>query len=123
MFDFEQLRVYQKALTLNKRIFAFLKINRNIDYFLQDQLKRASVSIPINIAEGVGRLSKLDRRRFFIIARGSTFELIAILQIIFDQYKIGKNDYKDIKIYVEDLVKMLSGLIKNVQPKTHFRET
>ena len=123
MFDFEQLRVYQKALTLNKKIFAFLKINRNIDYFLQDQLKRASVSIPINIAEGVGRLSKLDRRRFFIIARRSTFELIAILQIIFDQYKIDKNNYKDIKIYVEDLVKMLSGLIKNVQPKTHFRET
>jgi four helix bundle protein len=118
MFDFEQLSVYRKTLDLNKKIFAFLKAHKNIDFFLQDQLKRASTSILINIAEGVGRFTRADRRHFYVISRGSAFEVAAILQIIFNQYVLSQDDYKSLKSDVEEISKMLFGLIKNVRLKS-----
>ena len=48
-------------------------------YSLADQLKRAALSVPVNIAEGVGRTSVADRRRHYAIARGSAMECAAIL--------------------------------------------
>lgn len=117
MFDFEQLNVYQKALGLTKIIFKFLEVNKNIDYFLQDQLKRAVTSIVLNIAEGVGRFTVPDRRRFYIISRGSAFEVIAIMQIIANQYVISSLDYENIRNSTEEISKMLFGLINKTTLK------
>jgi len=118
MFDFEQLNVYQKSLSLNKKVFKFLKTNKNIDFFLQNQLKRSSTSISLNIAEGVGRFTIPDRRRFYVISRGSAFEVIATLQIILQQYQINKEDIQEIGAYVEEVSRMLFGLIKQTSIKT-----
>jgi four helix bundle protein len=49
---------------------------------LRDQLERASTSIVLNIAEGLGRLSRVDKARFFVIARGSTMESAAIVDVL-----------------------------------------
>ncbi len=117
MFDFEQLHVYQKALELNKNIFIFLKSNKQIDFFLQDQLKRASVSIVLNIAEGVGRSTKLDRKRFYIISKSSAFETAACLSVINNQYSIDQDWLKRTRAELESIVKMLFSLIKKVQVK------
>ena len=105
MFDFEQLTVYQKALKLNDKIFKFLKKYKNIDYFLQDQLKRASTSIALNIAEGVGRFTVPDRRRFYVISRGSAFEVVAVMQMIIRQYPIDINEYREIRSDTEEICK------------------
>ena len=48
---------------------------------LKDQLKRASLSVPLNLAEGYGRISKADQKRFFKIALGSARECQALLQL------------------------------------------
>ena len=118
MFDFEQLSVYKKSLDLNKKIFNFLKSNNHIDLFLQNQLKRASVSIVLNIAEGNGRFTVPDRRRFFVISRGSAFEVFAVMQVIRNIYSINLNICKEIVTDTEEISKMLFGLIKNVTIKT-----
>lgn len=118
MFDFEQLTVYQRALKLNKKIFDFLKANSKIDFFLQDQLKRASTSIVLNIAEGVGRFTVADRRRFYVISRGSAFETAAILQIIYRQYNFDKNIYSSFQSELKEISKMLFGLINNTKLKS-----
>ncbi len=118
MFDFEQLNVYKKSLELNKKVFVFLKENKQIDHFLQNQLKRSSVSIPLNIAEGVGRFTIPDRRRFYVISRGSAFEVIATLQIIKNQYPINMEEYDIIRSDVEEISKMLFGLMKKTTIKT-----
>ena len=84
MFDFEKLDVYKKAKAFNSGIRAFIKTTK-LDPTTTDQLRRASFSIVLNLAEGSGRFTKPDRRNFFIIARSSVFECIAILDVLKDE--------------------------------------
>jgi len=111
MFDFEKLTVYIKIKELNKEILFFLKLNKNIDPFLKNQLKRASISIVINIAEGSGRFTKPDKKNFYIIARGSTYECVSILDIIKDEKYIFEDEFLKFYKKFEEISKMLLGLI------------
>jgi hypothetical protein len=61
MFDFEKLEIYKKAKTFNKETFSFINKNKSLDTTTKGQLRRASFSIMLNIAEGSGRFSKADR--------------------------------------------------------------
>ncbi len=85
MFDFENLDVYKLAKKLNKEILRFLKENKQTDPYIRDQLKRASISIVINIAEGSGKFSKADKRNFYTIARGSVYECVSLVELIFEE--------------------------------------
>ncbi|MFT6815819.1 MAG: four helix bundle protein [Sphingobacteriales bacterium] len=87
MFDFEKLTVYSKAKSYNNKISGFIE-NNNLSRIVQNQLSRASFSIMLNIAEGSGRFSKPDKRNFFVIARGSSFECVAIFDFLKDQKKL-----------------------------------
>jgi four helix bundle protein len=80
MFDFEKLEVYKKAKIFNADIRKFIKATK-LDNTTNDQLRRAAFSVVLNLAEGSGRFSKPDRRNFFIIARSSVFECVAILDV------------------------------------------
>jgi len=113
MFDFERLDVYRKAKELNKEILKFLRENKQIDSYLRDQLSRASISIAINIAEGSGKFSKADKRNFYTIARGSTYECVSLLEIIFEENQITKEKFDSFYQKFETLSKMLLGLINS----------
>lgn len=63
---------------LNKEILKFLKENKRVNSYLRDQLRRASISVVINIAEGSGKFSKADKKNFYIIARGSVCECVSL---------------------------------------------
>ncbi len=77
MFDFQKLDVYQKAKEFNKDITKTLA-SKAFDRVTNDQLRRASFSIMLNIAEGSSRFSKKDRRNFLVVSRGSAFECAAV---------------------------------------------
>jgi four helix bundle protein len=113
MFDFEKLEVYKKAKELNHEILAFLRDSKSIDNYIRDQLKRASISIVINIAEGSGKLSKADKRNFYTIARGSVYECVSLLEIIYDEGYIESGKYEYFKARYEIISKMLLGLIRS----------
>jgi len=81
MFDFEKLEVYKRAKEFNSEISLLLTGN-NIYRIAKDQLKRASLSIALNIAAGSSRFSKPDRKNFLVIADESLFECMAILDIL-----------------------------------------
>ena len=87
MFDFEKLIVYQKAKGFNLATRTYLQ-NTKLDPSTADQLRRASLSIVLNIAEGSGRFSKPDRKNFFTISRSSIFECIAIYDVLKHEYLI-----------------------------------
>ncbi|MEF2176078.1 MAG: four helix bundle protein [Candidatus Absconditabacteria bacterium] len=115
MFDFEKLEVYKKAKLFNKKILMYLNENKQLDYFLKDQLKRASISIVINIAEGSGRFTKPDKKQFYVISRGSIFEVISLLEIILDKGLIAKDIFDNFYQKGEEISKMLLGLIKSLE--------
>jgi len=111
MFDFENLNVYRKAKELNKEILKFLKKNKKIDFYLRDQLKRASISIVLNIAEGSGKFSKAEKRNFYTISRGFIYECVSLLELIFEDNQITKDEFNNFYQKYETLSKMLLGLI------------
>ena len=113
MFDFQNLDVYGKAKKLNKEVLNFLKENKQIDSYVRDQLKRASISIVINIAEGSGKFSKADKRNFYTIARGSVYECVSLLEIIIEDNQITKEKFNYFYSEFETISKMLLGLINS----------
>jgi four helix bundle protein len=113
MFDFENLEVYKKAKELNKEILGFLKENKQIDSYIRDQLKRASVSTVINVAEGSGKFSKADKRNFYTISRGSVYECVVLLEIILDENQVEKEEFDYFKQQLEIISKMLFSLINS----------
>lgn len=112
-FDFHNLEVYKKAKELNKDILRFLKENKNIDPYIRDQLKRASISTVLNIAEGSGKFSKPDKRNFYTIARGSVYECVSLFELIADEENMPKERFNDLYQKYETLSKMLLGLINS----------
>ena len=113
MFDFEKLGVYTKAKNYNKTVTLFLENNKQ-DRVTNDQLRRASFSIMLNIAEGSGRFTKRDKRNFYVIARGSVFECVAIFDYLKEIDSLESDLYKQFYEDLEELSKMLFGLIKGL---------
>jgi len=113
MFDFEKLTVYHKAKEYNKNVNQFLSQN-SLDRTTNDQLRRASFSIMLNIAEGTGRFTNPDRRNFYIIARGSTFECVAIFDYLKDINSIDENQFTGFYNELDELSRMLFAMIKNL---------
>ncbi len=80
-FKFDELRIYQDSIDFVSTMYTLTKEWPTIYKFsLVDQIQRAALSIPLNIAEGSGRTSK-DFAHFLSISRGSCYECIAILTI------------------------------------------
>ena len=113
MFDFQKLEVYQKSKGFCKEIYSTLD-EKNFDRVTNDQLRRASFSIMLNIAEGTSRFSNKDRKNFFVVARGSAFECVAILEYLLETKEITQEVFVETENKLEEISKMLFGLIKNL---------
>jgi four helix bundle protein len=110
-FIFEKLDVYRKAVDFADKVSEMTKDFQRGNYYLADQLNRASLSISTNIAEGNGKFHKADRVNFFRIARGSAFECVPILEICKRKKLIAEDMNESLKKEIEDICKMLSGLM------------
>ncbi len=105
-FEFREIPVYKLAKEFHTDVKNVLMCQRS-DRIISDQLKRASLSIVLNIAEGYGRFHPKDKRNFYVNARASINECIACLDVIFSSTIPTEHLVK-----AEELGKMLSGLIK-----------
>jgi len=113
MFDFEKLDIYRKAKSFNSNVRTFIN-SVNLDPTTKDQLRRASLSIVLNIAEGSGRFSKADRRNFYVISRSSVFECVAILDVMKDESVLNEQAYLAYYSQADELSRMLYAMIKNL---------
>jgi len=113
MFDFEKLDLYQIIKNQNIKVLTLLKSNHQIDPYLLDQWKRASLSILLNLAEGTGRLAELDKRHFLTIARGSVYESVAILNLLKEIQMVSESDYQDLYQGYESCSKMLLAMYRS----------
>lgn len=115
MFDFENLEVYKKAKAFNTEINSSILRNDNLDSVLKNQLRRASLSIVLNIAEGSSRFSKPDRKNYSVIARGSVFECVAIFDILKDTRLMKIHEFDQLYSKAEEISKILFVMIKNLE--------
>ena len=113
-FSFEKLKVWQKSKELSKIIYQTTTSFPEEEKFgIISQMRRCSVSISSNIAEGTGRHGKKDKARFTEIAYGSSLELLNQVIISYELGFIQENHHKDIRINIEEITKMLDGLYKS----------
>jgi four helix bundle protein len=110
--DFEKLDVYRCAidfLTVAVRLTAHMP-RGHAD--LRDQLRRASSSIPLNIAEACGKTGSADRAHFHAIARGSAFECAAILDVLQRLGAVAPDEVEQAKGLLSRIVAMLSKMCR-----------
>jgi four helix bundle protein len=117
-FMFEKLEVYQRAVNFAERVAVLTKnFPAHGHYHLVDQLRRASLSISLNIAEGNGRWHIKDRKNFWWIARGSVFECVPLLELCKREELISEDMWAELKVELEVLSKMLTALIKGTEKR------
>lgn len=109
--SFEELNVYQKARGLTNQIYSVTrKASFAKDRALVDQIRRASVSVMSNIAEGFERGTRPEFVRFLFIAKGSCGEVRAQLEIAKDQGYLSSAEH----IQLRETAKTISGMSSNL---------
>lgn len=116
MHNFKELKVWQKARELVKFIYVLTSnFPKEETFSLTSQIRRAVISIPSNIAEGAGHLSNKEFSRFLEIAYASSCELDTQMILSFDLEYITKDELHDSSFYIDELQKMISGLMKSLK--------
>lgn len=119
MRDFKSLDVWYKAHMLTIRIYQTTStFPREEMYGLTSQIRRASASIPTNIAEGCGRNSVAELARFFEISMGSASEVEYLLILIRDINILSNSHYQDLSGQVIEIKKMLASFIRKLRSES-----
>jgi four helix bundle protein len=113
MFDFEKLDVYQVVKSNNSKILKFIFSHATMDSYIKDQWKQCNLSIILNLAEGTGRMTNIDKKHYLTISRGSVFESVAILETVKDLELIDEALFKEYYDGYEQISKMLLGMIRS----------
>ncbi|MBO4690370.1 MAG: four helix bundle protein [Paludibacteraceae bacterium] len=108
---FKNLMAYQESLKLVKMTYTILRsFPKEENFALSDQLRRAVVSIPSNIAEGMGRYSTKEQTHFLEIAFGSLLEISAQLDIASDLGYIVSSQQNQAEEQIDKAAALISGL-------------
>lgn len=118
LFSFEKLIAWQKARELAVEIYKITKLFPKEELFgITSQMRRCSVSVASNLAEGSGRNSMKDKARFTQIAFGSALELLNQLILSFDFEYIEEQKYIEIREKITEVTVLINGLYKSQLPK------
>lgn len=115
MRNYQKLDVWKASMRLVKSVYVSVsEFPKEEVYGLTSQVKRAAVSIPANIAEGMGRQYKKDTVQFLYIARGSVYELETLLNIAVSINILPGSKFKLLLLSIDDTVRLLNGLINYI---------
>ena len=116
-YAFEKLDVWQKSRVLAIEIYTVTKSFPADEKFgLTSQIRRATISISSNIAEGSTRLSTRDKSRFYEIAYGSLIEVLNQLIISQDLQYLIPDDFTRLRTKADEISRMLLALHKSTNP-------
>ncbi len=116
--SFEEIESWQKARELTRKVYAVSNQGAfTKDFGLRDQIRRASVSIMSNIAEGFERDGNREFLQFLAVAKGSSGEVRAQLYVALDQNYIDKNTFESLSAISIEIGRLLGGLMN------YLRET
>ena len=116
--SYKDLIVWQKSIEFAILVIDLAeKLSQSKRHFRQiEQLEAAVTSIPMNIAEGKGRNSTKEYRHFLMIARGSLYETMTILEIFRLKGWVSQEDYLSLEIRSDEIGKMINGLYGKLRP-------
>jgi four helix bundle protein len=124
---FEEIQAWQKARLATRRVYeTSRKAEFCKDFGLSNQIRRASVSVMANIAEGNGRRTNLDFAAFLVQAHASAAEVQSHLYVALDLGYISERDFNDIYGLFDEVSRMLMSLAKhlrNSQPTQRTQPT
>ena len=116
--SFRELLVWQKGIQLSFLVYRLSKqFPREETYGLSDQMRRAAVSIPSNIAEGAGRLNTREYKPYLGVARGSSFELQTQLTIARELGFGDVDKLREAETSCDEVGRMLFGVIQALSTK------
>ena len=119
VFGYRKLIAYQKGKEVVKRTYQLLKkFPAEERYAMCDQLRRASVSITSNIAEGINRFSVKDKAHFVEMAYGSLMEVSSQFEIAEELGYVSSEDRLSMDLLIEEEARLLSGLLNSYKPST-----
>lgn len=117
-FSFEKLEVWQNSRAFVKSVYLIInKLPNEEKFAICNQLRRASVSVSSNIAEGSSRFSPKDQIRFIEIAYGSLLETYCQLKLCIDLDYVSENEIEECKSLIFQISRQLSSLKKSIQSK------
>lgn len=118
MKSYEELQVWQKSMDLVVSVYQLTdKFPKSEVYGLTSQMRRATVSIPSNIAEGYSRKGRQEYIQFLRIAFGSGAELETQLKIALRLDFVSKNKIEITESLLSEVMRMLNALIRSLSPK------
>ena len=111
-FDFEDLKVYQKSLDFIDRIFDVYKhLKQEYKYSIGNNLIRAALSVANNMAEGNGKNSKKEKKRYFEISSDSTRECVSVFNVLRRQGILDDGTYSTLRANAREITSMIHGLV------------
>ena len=114
--QFRKLRIWQRSMELVTRIYKLTStFPKHEKYGLIDQIRRAALSIPLNIAEGSGCVSNIDFVRFLSIAKRSGYEVISGLEVSKNLTYADGVKANDLIREIEEICSMIVGLSKQLK--------
>jgi four helix bundle protein len=114
--SFEDLMVWQKGMEIVKQDYLISREGELCrDFALRDQLRRAAISIPTNIAEGFERASRKEYVNFLNYGKGSTGEVRSLLNVAFDLGYLEPSRYEALRQAVMELSRYLFNQIKSLR--------
>jgi four helix bundle protein len=118
MISYKKLEVWTCSMETVKQVYILTKVYPSEErYGLISQTRRAAISIPSNIAEGLGRNHKKDSLQFLYISRGSAYELETLLSVALMIDIINQDSYKRLNKILESNIKLITGFINYIGQK------
>lgn len=118
IYSFEKLNVWKDARELVKLVYEVSsKFPSKEKYALCSQIQRAVISIPSNIAEGMGRLSEKEQIRFLEIAYGSTMEVYCQLILASDLNYITQDKLEEVTVLLDKVANKINALSKSIKSR------
>ena len=121
-FYYRKLKVYQQAMLLVAEIYRLTSLFPSHEKNgLTNQIQRAAISVPSNIAEGMGRFSIKERIHFLDIANGSLMEVMCQMEVALLLGYISQDQFNKQELSISETAKMLIGLRKSLEEKLNLQ--
>lgn len=120
MKDFRSLKVWEKAHESTLKIYQITdSFPKQEIYGVTSQIRRAAISIPTNIAEGCGKDTDPELKRYCLIAMGSSSELEYLLLLAHDLRYFSEEDHLQIQNQLIEVRKMLNAFVQKLKTDSH----